>query len=47
MMIGSLSRALRLGDLPRAALVGAGGKTTALFQLANELEKPVQFSFEK
>jgi probable selenium-dependent hydroxylase accessory protein YqeC len=32
-----LSRALRLSRLPRLALVGAGGKTTVLFQLAREL----------
>lgn len=31
-----LVQALRLGLLPRLALVGAGGKTTALFQLARE-----------
>ena len=32
-----LTDALRLGPSPRLALVGAGGKTTALFQLAREL----------
>jgi molybdenum cofactor cytidylyltransferase len=32
-----LSRALRLSPLPRLALVGAGGKTTAAFLLAREL----------
>ncbi|MCI0519945.1 MAG: putative selenium-dependent hydroxylase accessory protein YqeC [Chloroflexi bacterium] len=31
-----LSRALRLGDAPCLALVGSGGKTTALFRLARE-----------
>lgn len=30
--------------MPMAALVGAGGKTTTLFQLASELEKPVLLS---
>ena len=35
----SLARALRLAQIPppRVAFVGAGGKTTALFQLAKEL----------
>lgn len=37
----NLTDALRLPPLPRLALVGAGGKTTALFQLARELEPPV------
>ncbi len=32
-----LAQALRLGKTPRLALVGAGGKTTALFHLAREL----------
>ena len=32
----NLSTALRLGNAPAVALVGAGGKTTALFQLAQE-----------
>jgi len=32
-----LGEALRIGAAPRLALVGAGGKTTALFQLAGEL----------
>lgn len=32
-----LSQALRLPDQPRLAVVGAGGKTTALFRLAREL----------
>ncbi|MBE9524287.1 MAG: putative selenium-dependent hydroxylase accessory protein YqeC [Chloroflexi bacterium] len=34
----SLSRALRLTPIPRVAFVGAGGKTTALFALARQLE---------
>jgi molybdenum cofactor cytidylyltransferase len=34
-----LSQALRLSSCPRLALVGAGGKTSALFQLARELEQ--------
>lgn len=37
----NLNRALRLSDTPCLALVGAGGKTTALFQLARELTPPV------
>lgn len=37
----NLTRALRLPPVPCLALVGAGGKTTALFQLARELEPPV------
>lgn len=32
-----INEALRLGDAPRLALVGAGGKTTALFRLGREL----------
>jgi len=36
-----LSQALRLSPLPRVALVGAGGKSTAMFTLARELVKPV------
>ncbi len=32
-----LRQALRLGTLPRLALVGSGGKTTALFHLGREL----------
>lgn len=44
MTIHSLSQALRLNKTPRVALVGGGGKTTALFQLANELDKPVLLS---
>jgi molybdenum cofactor cytidylyltransferase len=35
-----LSRALRIKNNTVAAFVGAGGKTTALFQLARDLEKP-------
>jgi len=37
----NLAQALRLSRSSRAALVGAGGKTTALFQAARSLEKPV------
>lgn len=37
----NLRRAFRLNAPVRAALVGAGGKTTALFQLARLLEPPV------
>ncbi|MFH1909436.1 MAG: selenium cofactor biosynthesis protein YqeC [Chloroflexota bacterium] len=37
----NLAQALRLSDAPCLALVGAGGKTTALFQLAKELSAPV------
>lgn len=36
-----LKKALRLGERPRLALVGSGGKSTALFQLAREIETPV------
>jgi len=36
-----LSQAIRLSNSPCLALVGAGGKTTALFQLARELPPPV------
>ena len=36
----NLARALRAGRAVRLALVGAGGKTTALFQLAHELATP-------
>jgi molybdenum cofactor cytidylyltransferase len=36
-----LKQALRLGEYPRLALVGAGGKSTALFQLAREFNPPV------
>lgn len=37
----SLRRALRLNDAPQVAFVGAGGKTTAMFALARQFEKPV------
>lgn len=37
----NLSQALRLSRSSRVAFVGAGGKTTALFQAARSLEKPV------
>jgi len=40
-MISNLKSTLRLGDTPRLALVGAGGKTTALFHLAREYGSPV------
>ena len=40
-MISSLRKAFRLGAAPRLALVGAGGKTTALFRLASEYPPPV------
>lgn len=36
-----LSRALRINSHSRLALVGAGGKTAALFQLARQLPPPV------
>jgi molybdenum cofactor cytidylyltransferase len=36
-----IKTALRLGPAPRLALVGAGGKTTALFRLAREFAGPV------
>jgi molybdenum cofactor cytidylyltransferase len=36
-----LKQALRLGAAPQVALVGAGGKTSALFQLARQFEGPV------
>lgn len=39
-----LSRALRLDRSTRLALVGAGGKTTALFRLAREFAAPVLVS---
>ena len=39
-----LSQALRLSPLPRVALVGAGGKSTAMFLLARELAKPILLS---
>ena len=37
----TLSRALRLSPTPCLVLVGAGGKTTALFQIARQLRPPV------
>lgn len=37
----NLTTALRLGSSPRVALVGGGGKTTALFTLAREIPSPV------
>ncbi len=36
-----LRRALRLGASPQLAFVGAGGKTSALFLLARQFDKPV------
>lgn len=36
-----LKHALRLSDSPTLALVGAGGKSTALFQLARQFSPPV------
>jgi molybdenum cofactor cytidylyltransferase len=37
----NLTTALRLGTTPRVALVGGGGKTTAMFVLAREYRSPV------
>jgi molybdenum cofactor cytidylyltransferase len=37
----NLSQALRLSKTPCLALVGSGGKTTALFRLAREFQPPV------
>ena len=37
----NLRVALGLGEIPRVAFVGSGGKTTALFQLAREYTSPV------
>jgi molybdenum cofactor cytidylyltransferase len=37
----TLARALRIGDSRCIAFAGAGGKTTAMFQLARQLEAPV------
>lgn len=37
----NLAQALRFTPSPTVAFVGAGGKTTALFQLARELDAPV------
>lgn len=36
-----LKRALRLEDAPKIAFVGAGGKTTAIFQIADRYKRPV------
>lgn len=36
-----LKQAMRLGSAPQAAFVGAGGKTTAIFQLARQFDGPV------
>lgn len=41
MMNLSLAQALRVHTSPCIAFVGAGGKTTALFQLARQLQEPV------
>ncbi len=37
----SLGNALRVSSFPCIAFIGAGGKTTAMFQLAKQLPKPV------
>lgn len=37
----SLAKALRVSSSPCLAFIGAGGKTTAMFQLARELQAPV------
>ena len=37
----TLARALRVSSSPCLAFIGAGGKTTAMFQLARELPSPV------
>lgn len=37
----TLARALRVGSSPCIAFIGAGGKTTAMFQVARELPTPV------
>jgi molybdenum cofactor cytidylyltransferase len=37
----SLARALRVRSTPCIAFIGAGGKTTAMFQIARELSSPV------
>ncbi len=40
-LLPSLKNALGLGDAPRVAFVGSGGKSTALFYLAREYPPPV------
>ncbi len=40
----ALRRALRLGDAPQIAFVGAGGKTSALFALARQFDRAVLVS---
>ncbi len=40
-MIHSLAQALRVDSSSSVAFAGAGGKTTAMFQLARELQSPV------
>jgi molybdenum cofactor cytidylyltransferase len=37
----NLATALRLGSAPRVAIVGGGGKTTAMFTLARDMPSPV------
>src|SRR5512144_3022082 len=37
----TLAQALRVTSSPSIAFIGAGGKTTAMFQLARELPTPV------
>jgi molybdenum cofactor cytidylyltransferase len=37
----TLHRALRLGDAPQVAFVGAGGKSSALFAFARQFDRPV------
>src|SRR6188474_2852676 len=37
----SLAQALRVSTSPCIAFIGSGGKTTAMFQLARELPRPV------
>lgn len=39
-----LVQALRLSTTPKIALVGSGGKTTAIFRIADQLPKPVIIS---
>ena len=40
-VLPSLKAALGLGETPRIAFVGSGGKTAALFHLAREYASPV------